>query len=241
MKLTNKFNYPEAVELAIKNDPYSRGDSEFTPTSLNEPPRITQLKKQHDSELVLDVDDRIFILYGQIGHLVLERANKNNLVEKRFFGVIDGHKISAQIDSLCLDDEGTLMDYKFTTVYGFKKGTEPKGEWCLQMNIQLELLRQNGMDAKRLRVCGLLRDWRPGEAKKEKGYPNKIAYHEIPIMPREDVVKMVSEMIKAHKDAEKVLPECTPSQTWNTNRCRGYCDVSKFCDQWKKTKSSGIQ
>lgn len=238
--ITNKHNYPETIVNAVINDSYNKGDSEFSATGLIQPPRIRVLSERHKDEIEIDVDDRLFILYGQLGHALLERAgNKlNNLTEKRFFGDIDGTRISAQIDSLSLEPDGTLIDWKFTSVYGFKKGSEPKWEWKAQMNIQLELMRQNGLDAKRLQIWGMLRDWRPGESKKQANYPNKLGFHDIEIEPREKTVAYIKKRVKEHKEAETTLPECTSFDNWEYRRCADYCDVSKYCDQYKQKGDS---
>jgi len=241
MKITNRNNYPEAFVLAVTNDNYSRGDSEFSATSLLQPPRITALLKKHDAELEKDVDDMAFILYGHLGHAILERANKSCIVEKRYFGEIDGVKISAQVDSLSLGDDGLLIDWKFTTVYGFKHGSKPKEDWVKQMNIQLELLRQNGLEAKKMQIWGMLRDWRPGESKKEGfKYPSKLGHHDIPIFPRPETRGMIRNMIAAHRHAEHTLPLCSPEDNWGSRRCLDYCEVSKFCSQYQQSKKTGI-
>lgn len=242
--MKNKHGYPEAVVLAVQNDPYDRGDSEYSATSLITPPRKLALYEKHKKEIEaeIDVDDRVFIIYGQIGHLLLERAGRGigekHIVEKRYFGEIDGIKISAAVDSLDLEEDGTLVDYKFTTVYGFKKDQKPKADWIKQMNIQLELLRQNGLDVKRMRIWGMLRDWRPGEFRKEPmKYPLKLAFHEIPIAKREKTRSFISKMIRAHKEAKTDLPLCSEEDKWATeydsfNRCHQYCECSKFCTQY---------
>lgn len=234
--ITNKYNYPETIMKAVLNDQYSRGDSEFSATGLIQPPRIQALTEQHKDEIETDVDDELFKLYGQLGHALLERAgNKlNNLTEKRFFGDIDGTRISAQIDSLSLESDGCLVDWKFSSVYGFKKGVEPKWEWRAQMNIQLELLRQNGLDAKKLQIWGMLRDWRPGESKKQSNYPNKLGFHDIEIEPREKTVDFIKKRIKEHREARTKLPECTTHDHWEWRRCEIYCPVNKWCEQYKQ-------
>jgi hypothetical protein len=232
--LTNKHGYPESIVRAIANDTYSRGDSEFSATSLLQPPRISALTDLYKDQIVTDVDDRLFILYGHMGHALLERASNklHSMVERRFFGVIDGVKISAQIDNLSLEDDQTLIDWKFTTVYGFMEGTPPKREWIAQMNIQLELLRQNGIEAKALKIYGMLRDWRPKEAKNNPNYPKKIAYHNIPIVDREKTQSFIKQRIQMHRQAREKLPLCSTEDNWNGNRCRGYCEVAKFCTQF---------
>lgn len=238
MEVTNKFGYPDEIISAIKNDPYDKGDSEFSATGLIAPARQRVLRERHKHELSTDADDEVFKLFGQIGHLLLERSGRGALdavTERRFFTTVADTRVSAQIDSLSLKD-GVLKDWKYTSVYGFMEGKKPKWEWSAQMNIQLELLRRNGFDANRLEIWGVLRDWRPREAAGNKKYPNKVACHEIEIVPREKTVKYIESRIMAHRAAEKELPYCTPKENWNGKRCEGYCDVNRFCKQYQKTR-----
>lgn len=239
MKITNRFNYPETIIKAIENDPYDKGDSEFSATGLLQPPRLRVLTERHKDEIVEDADDGIFRLLGQLGHSLVERAGSglNNLIEKRFFGVVLDTKISAQIDSLSLESDGTLIDWKFTTIYGFKDGVAPKREWVAQMNIQKYLIPDT-YKIKQMRIWGILRDWRPAEFKKSKGYPNKLGFHDIAIYPRDATERFIEKRILMHRAAEKELPFCDEEDTWNWNRCKGYCPVSSFCDQYKRYKET---
>lgn len=239
MKLSNKYGYPDAIVQAITNDDYDKGDCEYSATDLIRPPRIRALYNLHQDEMEMDVDDRIFLLYGHMGHALLDRADKSAITEKRYFGEIDGIRISAQVDSLSLS-KGLLIDWKFTSVYGFKVGNPPKDEWTMQMNIQLELLRQNGLDAKQMQIWGLLRDWRPRESK-GIGYPNKLGFHNIEMFPRARTQLLISNMIQNHKLAEKDLPLCSDSDRWAKKgepwaRCANYCEVAKYCKQYQEGK-----
>lgn len=240
MNLTNKHGYPDAILEAIKNDSYDKGDSEFSITGLMSPPRIRILAELHKDELEVDVDDEIFKLYGHVGHALLERAGKKfkSLLEKRFFATIANTRISAQIDSLSLDVDGTLRDWKFTTVYGFKAGTEPKREWVGQLNTQKYLLELHGYAVNKLEIWGLLRDWRPSEAKRSKDYPNKVAKHDIPMYSTESVLKFLEDRITIHRAAEKALPLCDSDDNWGYRRCIHYCNVAKFCKQYQSYQTN---
>src|SRR5438067_8046262 len=157
MKLTNRNNYPDALMRAIARDPYSKGDSQFSITGLIAPARKRVLEKKHWDELEEDVEECVYRLLGQSAHVILERANIEDLAEKRFFIEVDGIKISGQVDALSLTS-GILTDWKVTTVYKFKTD-EAAPEWIAQLNMQLEISRQNGLDADRLQIVGILRDW----------------------------------------------------------------------------------
>lgn len=236
MKLTNKLNLPDAFYRAVKADPYSKGDANFSVTELIAPARQRALMKKHEHEIEEDVADRLWSLYGQLMHLMLERANNSALVETRFKAKFGDYTVSGQIDSLCLE-QGVLVDYKFTTAWGFMANRPPKEEWIQQLNMQLEILRQNGLDAKRLEIVGALRDWQLAKSKTDKNYPNfQMAKHEIPIWPRDKTVFFINERIWAHVEARKELPECSRDETWNGRRCSDYCSVNKFCTQYMKGK-----
>lgn len=217
-KLTNNSNLPEALVRAMTNDPYDKGDSDFTATSLLKPARVVALEKRHAHEMSEDAEDGLYRLYGQVAHGILERANMADLAEKRFYSNFEvngkNYKVSAQMDTLSIV-ESTLSDFKFTTAWGFKKDQAPKADWVAQLNIQLELMRYNGLDAKKLQIIGLLRDFQLSQAKNDPNYPQSpVATHAIPMWSRETTMAFIKMRIAAHVDAKTTLPECTKEETW---------------------------
>jgi hypothetical protein len=238
MILTNDLSLPEAIVRAVKADPYSKGDADFSITELLKPARQRALQIKHEAELKEDVKDRLWSLYGQVAHTILERANLADLAEKRFFTSIRGaddkvYRISGQLDSLSIESE-TLTDYKFTTSYGFVTGRPPKAEWCQQLNMQLWLLKTNGHHAKKLQIVGLLRDWQIREANKSMQYPQApIAIHNIDVWQTHEVEQFIKNRISAHTVALKELPQCSKEETWSGRRCPSYCNISSYCDQYK--------
>lgn len=213
-KLTNTKNYPDALARAMSNDSYNRGDSDFTVTQLLKPARLSALEERHAHEIQEDVEDGLYRLYGQLVHTLIERANQNDLVEKRFFAEFSGKKISAQVDNLELVGK-VLSDYKFTTAWGFKADKGPKPEFVAQLNVQLELMRRNGLDAEKLQIVGLLRDWQISQAKSDPNYPQTpVVVMPIPIWSREQTVAFITMRIAAHVDARTSLPECSAEERW---------------------------
>lgn len=214
MNLTNKNNFPEALVRAIANDPYSKGDADFSVTELLQPPRIRTLKKAHRHEIQEDVEDRIWSLYGQIVHSILERANEADLVEKRFFAKFGDFTLSGQIDSLVLKD-GILSDWKFSTAWAFKKNQSPKPEWEAQLNMQAELLRRNGHTVNKLQIIGLIRDWQIRDARQNPDYPQaQVVTQDIPMWTSEKVESFIHLRIAFHMAAETELPECSQEDRW---------------------------
>lgn len=70
--LTNRLGLPQAIVDAVKNDPYTKGESDISVTQLIQPPY--QRKLRLETEVVEDVLDRIWSLVGQVGHGIVERA-----------------------------------------------------------------------------------------------------------------------------------------------------------------------
>lgn len=219
MKLTNKSNLPAALLKAMANDPYDKGDSDFSVTGLIKPARLSALEERHAHEIEEDVEDGLYRLYGQLVHALLERANEVDLCETRYFYTFNvngkDYKISAQMDTLTLTS-GKLRDFKFTTSWGFNKNREPKADWIAQLNVQRELMLLNGEDrVKSLEIVGLLRDWQIREAKYNPDYPSgPVAIQPIPVWSSAQTQAYIKMRIAAHVDAKVNLPECSPEEIW---------------------------
>lgn len=207
--LTNKLNLPKAVVLAVQNDPYTRGKSDISVTQLISPPYQRQLRTTVEPQE--DVAERLFSLYGQIGHGILERAGLKAEadVERRLFAEVNGWTVSGQYD---LFEDGILMDYKFTTFWSVK-GDEPKTEWVQQLNLLRVLAIRNGMDVKALRIIALLRDHQMTQAKRDPEYPQlPIATVDIPVWDLFEAEEFMLQRVKAHQDVNP--PACTDEERW---------------------------
>lgn len=238
MKITNKYGLPDAFVRAVTNDPYEKGESDFSVTGLLAPARQKALLQIHDDVVEEDAVDRVWSVLGQGTHHILQRAARPgiDLVEQRFFAKFGETTISGQID-LLEQDTGTLSDYKVTKAFAFSKKAGTKFEWVAQLNMQLELLRRNGLDARALQIVGILRDF---DKKKMSDPALEVVVLEIPIWTREKTIALIEERIKAHLSAKEQLPECTTKETWAGRRCSGWCPVSKFCEQFKQMQTTGL-
>jgi hypothetical protein len=209
MKITNKLGLPQAIIKALHNDSYNRGQCDFTVTELLKPAQQRALEIQHHDEIEEDAEDMLYRLYGQIVHGILERANEKDLAEKRFYGKFINKIVGGQIDTLSLAD-GTLTDYKFTTVYKAKQLNPPPEEFVQQLNIQAEILRQNDIQVNKLQIICMVRDHRIRELKQNRAagfddYPeNPVTIMQIPMWTREKIISFVENRIMAHLAARDV-------------------------------------
>lgn len=212
MKITNRTGLPEAIVNAVTNDTYSRGDADISVTALLSPPRQCALKEKHADEIEEDVSERIWSLLGQAIHTILERANENDIAERRLTIEVEGWKVSGAMDLVHNGD--TLSDYKTVTAYKFKDGKAPI-EYEQQLNCYAEMLRQHGEPVKKLQIVGILRDWSKLEAKRDESYPQtQVIVVPVPVWPSEITQKFMSARVLLHQAARKELPLCSAEDRW---------------------------
>ena len=218
MKITNLYNLPEPLVSVVENDPYpTEADWDISTTTLLSPPRIVQLKKRHEGELVEDVSENIYRLIGTNTHHILERVKTENcLKEKRFSAYVNAWKVAGQIDLFetipCI-----LSDYKVTSVWSVVAGIKPENE--AQLNINALLMIKNGYFPKKLQIVSLIRDWSKHQVKKSSNYPQcQVAVQVAPLWEYEQAKDYIYKRVKMHQRAVETpsdeLPECTPEERW---------------------------
>jgi len=172
MEVTNKTGLHPAIVEAVRNDPYDGGCTDFSATTLCKPPQMVALEREHAHEIEEDVTDMLWALMGQAMHSIIERADgdEETLTEKRFFSVINGARISGQVDSHSMRD-GVLSDFKLCSVWVGVFGI--RDEWKQQLNILAQLLRNNGYPVNGLQVVTLYRDYSLTESRRRHDYPQE--------------------------------------------------------------------
>jgi len=212
MKFTNKFDLPAPMYKALIHDDYvSAGD--ISVTALIMPPRIRQLKLRHDDQIAEDVSDRIWMLMGNMGHVLLEWAEvKNAFQEERLSCQVNGWIVTGKMD--LYEPPATLSDYKVTSTWSVIYG---KPEWEKQLNLYAYLYRTAGFRVNKLQIVAVLRDWVKSRAKKDKGYP-QCAVKIVPVGLWPDVLPYLTSRVILHQMAVNLdddnLPECTPEERW---------------------------
>lgn len=210
MKLSNKYNLPAAIVNAVTNDPYTSGNSDISVTRLIAPPQIVYLQKKHADEIEEDVSGRIWSLLGQSVHHVLERsASEDDIVEERFYSMINGWWLSGQCD---LISENTLYDFKVTSAWSVLNGIKP--EWENQLNV-LHYLAEDS-DINKLAIIAILRDWSETQMMRSSDYPRRqVVELEIPLWSKEKQEEYINKRIRLHQAAKGGdYPECTPEERW---------------------------
>lgn len=210
MKITNKYNLPDPIVEAITNDDYDAGDCDISVTQLISPPQIRNLYLQHDDEIEEDASDRIWALFGQSVHAVLERAERTAISEVRLFAQIKGKILSGKFDRLHMRS-GTLTDYKVTSVYAVR---EPKSEWIAQLNVLRWLAHRNGYaNIRELKIAAILRDWNRSGLKRDHNYPIcPFITLDIPMWDDDKTVSYIHKQLDDHFGL--IARDCTEDETW---------------------------
>jgi hypothetical protein len=262
MKFTNKFQLPDSIVKAVKNDPYSQ-DGHISATGLIQPPRIRQLNLRHKEEIIEDISERIWPLLGNNTHYILERTNsKNSLQEERLSCKVLNWTITGKPDDY--SPPGILSDFKVTSVWAMIAGVKP--EWEQQLNIYGYLYRLAGFPIQELQIIAILRDWSKLRARREHNlelhqYSERLHDSKLPLCtaaemwekPTQYAVykgenKRATKLLTTVKDAENVaamLKEKHPANEYRIEvrpgervRCEAYCSAAPFCNQYSEHKAN---
>lgn len=224
MRITNHHGLPLAIVEAVRNDPYPHGKTgDISATQLISPPQLVALKRQHEEELEEDASERVWSLFGQSIHTILERSEPTAITETRLFAKCQGWTISGQADRIVMLDEEYqtihIEDYKTTSVWSVIDGMKP--EWADQLHVLQWLAAENGYDVRGLSIVALLRDWSRNKAKAGGGYP-KAPIVTLTVEPKDLRVLecWISGQVALHKAARAavngkgIMLPCSPQQRW---------------------------
>lgn len=209
MKYSNQYGIPEEFCEAIHADPYDKGKADFSVTELVGPPQIKRLWDKHTDEIVVDVRDEMWRLFGQGVHEVLSRFGVG-VKEERLFASLDGFDIvSGQIDRR-VDD--MIVDYKVTKEYGYRMGLRP--EWESQVNVYAWLCHKNGIEINSAQIRFILRDWTRSWYKPGGKYPHApVMSLSVPLWSVEDTEHYLKSRITIHTQPETA--PCTDEERWD--------------------------
>ena len=197
-------------------DTYSRGDAAISVTGLLRPPRMAALFEEFDDLIERDVSADVWTLFGRAVHHILEIGEDENFIsEERYFAECEGTRVSGQIDSQEIQEDGSriLFDWKARKAFGVIKND---GVDEAQLNCYRWLLEQNGIHVSGLRIVNLIKDWARHEAERREEYPpSDVFVQEIPMWPVEEAAAFIRDRVTAHQRArEGHLPDCTPDERW---------------------------
>jgi len=215
VKITNPDGLPAAIVEAVTNDPYSKGDADFSATKLLKPPQMAGLMRRHWDELEESATDRIWALLGQSVHAILERSDRA-MSEERLYVDVLGFKVGAKFDTLDVRCR-KLSDYKVTSAWTRVFGSQ-LDEWNKQLNIYAYVLRSNGYEVESAEIVAIYRDWSRTQADRSpRDYP-QAPVEAIPMrLDDADAQRLFIEgRVRLHAAARNgEWPPCTDDERWH--------------------------
>jgi hypothetical protein len=205
----------------------SLGD--YSVTGIIQPPRITALQKRHGEESEPTFKSQIASFMGTAIHMYAERmlrmanAKYNNLYKLERSITIpyikcqdDYRLISGKFDILMADKH--LYDIKTANVW--KVIFDPDHiDWHNQQNLYDYLLKQRGVNLKSLNIICFFKDWKQGEALRNKAMPqNQVVEYNLSkwtTTQQEDYLVDRMELHIAEEDTpDENLPACSREDRW---------------------------
>jgi hypothetical protein len=221
MKITNKYGLPQTFVNVANRPSYTKGKAHVSATELLNSPRIVQLKKKYDDQIVTDVSDMIWSIIGTAIHGVLEQGkDANHIVEQRLHEVLDGWHISGAIDLQIVHADGIeINDYKNVGVWSVMN---EKIEWEQQLNIYAWLVEKvKQTPVSRLAIIAIIRDWNRRDAQSRQGYPqSQVATIPVNLWSMAEREQFIRDRIHVQSEGlfsmetGDVLPLCTPAEMW---------------------------
>lgn len=225
MRITNKFNLPDALVRLVQDSQYKFKPNSFSVTSLLMDNRELLLNRRHDDEIEHDVSDMVNLVLGTAVHSLIEKFDTTGNAEMFLKQeILPGYFLTGKVD---LYSDYTLIDYKTATVW--KVQFNDFEDWKTQGLIYAWLLTKNGKFVKKLCFHAILKDWSPREKRiKGSDYPESQVYTWEYNVTSADLVeiekfiyKRFNELIALLEVSDDDLPDCI--NTWYTGDKYAVC------------------
>lgn len=221
MKLTNKYNLPQAIINVLQRPTYTKGKAHISATQLLNSPKIVALTRKFDDEIEQDASEMIWAAIGSAMHNFLEHGkDENSIVEQRIHAEVDGWHITGAVDLQIINgDMIDIRDYKFTSVWA---AMNDKPEWENQLNVYAWLVEKvKKTKVNSLGIVAFLRDWKDREKETKENYPQaNVIELPIKLWPMEEREAYIQKRIALHSacdfalETDGNLPDCTPEEMW---------------------------
>jgi len=190
----------------LMNDTY-RLEADYSATGLIKPVQIVALERRHQDEIIKDIAEKIWSLFGQMGHAVLEKTSGSDcLQEERIKIAVYGLTIQMKPDLYQISSRH-LWEYKIVSVWSALK---LKLEWEQQVNIYRFGLERFNFPVDLAHVLVILRDWTITKARTERMYGNtdyppvQVKVLPVPLWPLDQTENFIKFRLTLHEQAKNL-------------------------------------
>ncbi|MCM1533018.1 MAG: PD-(D/E)XK nuclease family protein [Ruminococcus flavefaciens] len=204
---------------------YEATPKRYSATTLLKPIRAILLGRRHDSEIDEDCSEKVWALFGQAVHYIMEHNadGASEFAEEKLTVTLDnGYTISGKIDLYDID-KALVVDWKTASVW--KWIYQDFEDWRLQGLTYAWLLRKNGLPCDKVQFVAILKDHSKTEAKRKAkdGYPRLPVQTYSFAVTDDDIAEIdkilrdkIDELIKYEPLPDNELPLCSAEDRWNT-------------------------
>lgn len=222
MIITNELGLPKPLVNAV-NKEYKYKDKQFSATGILGSVRELILKKRHNNEIVCDVADMAWSIFGTAVHQICENSTEDaNEIKEAYLieELPNGYKLSGRAD-LYNETEQMVTDYK--TCSSWKIIFKDYEDWKKQLLIYGWLIKKLGFECNKGQIVAFLKDHSITDAKTKADYPKQpiqIITFNFTDKDYEEIEKFILdkfyliEICESLKDED--LPMCTDEERWYT-------------------------
>jgi hypothetical protein len=217
MTITNKLNLPAGLVKAVSTEKHNAPMC-LSATTLLQGLKQILLTERHWDELTDDVSDRIWAIWGQAVHSLLEHEGEDDFTEQEMAYKVGAITITGRIDNYDMK-RGIISDYKTASVNKIK--FNDFSDWYLQGMIYAWLLTSNNFPVKHCRFIAVLKDHSKTEAARDYQYPRQPVYvYDFPVTSANlfkigvYIRNKVDEYLKYHEKADDEIDPCSPEERW---------------------------
>ena len=217
MKITNKFNLPQALVDAVKNHEHRKGN--FSVTQLLKGSTEIALEMMYKDKLEMDVADMFNMLLGTAVHQLLEEQRQDGILNEYYMEVpsFAGFTVSGTADVIDMII-GEIRDYK--TCASWKIIYKDFDDWKRQGKAYCYLWHVlTGKLYTHFKIVAVIKDFSQTEAEKKSDYPQKpiitisfeYTYEEIMGVGEEWEEKIIEVLQKL---SSQYFGECSAEERW---------------------------
>ena len=224
MIVTNRLHLPAAFVQAVSVERHNK-PGQYSATTLNKGVKEIILQERHWDKLETDAADNVWAIFGQAVHAILEKSCADYTFQEEKFSVSVGNSTVTGIVDLYDMEHSLLVDWKTASVY--KVMYRDFSDWYNQGMTYAWIMRQSGLDVKKITFIAMLKDHSKSKAKFDKTYPQSPVYvyeFDVTTEELEQAGARIKAKVAAIEAAEK-LPDddivpCTAEERW--------CDGDKY-------------
>ena len=221
MKISNIYQLPQPLVDAVTSE-YTPTPNRYSATTLLKGVKEIVLTRRHDDEIIQDVSEMVWLLFGTAVHKVLEESKENadQLKENRIEYTFDDldMTVSGIFD---LYDEGARMVIDYKTASTTKVLFNDWEDYRKQLLIYAYILNQIGLPCERGEIVAFLKDWNRPKAKREADYPKlpihieSFRFNQSDFMQIDTFIRHKLACIKSTENMpDDEIPECTAEERW---------------------------